>query len=79
MPLNNTPQEMFARRPEGLDRDAYVFSDPHGEGYAARKLQKDVKAAHFKVNEAGVNIVSYFCFHGCRHTFGTRLGQAGKN
>ena len=27
---------------------------------------------------AGAAIVPFFTFHGCRHTFGTRLGQAGK-
>lgn len=67
---------MFARRLEGRDRTAYVFSDPDGKKYAARKLQKKFKAAVLKANEAGANIVPYYTFHGCRHTFGTRLGQA---
>jgi integrase len=79
VPLNDTLYDMFSRRLEGLDGNAYVFSDSDGQRYAARKLQKEFKAAVVKANEAGANIVPYFTFHGCRHTFGTRLGQAGKN
>ena len=79
IPLNKTVYQVFARRLEGLDGSAYVFSDPNGERYLARRLQKEFKAALLKANEAGANIVPFFTFHGCRHTFGTRLGQAGKN
>ncbi|HME44591.1 MAG TPA: site-specific integrase [Syntrophorhabdales bacterium] len=79
VPLNDTLYDMLSRRLEGLDGNAYVFSDPDGASYAARRLQKEFKAAVVKANEAGANIVPYFTFHGCRHTFGTRLGQAGKN
>ena len=79
VPLNDTLVAMFERRLKALERDAYVFGDPEGERYPARKVQKDLKVALQRANEEGARIVSYFTFHGCRHTFGSRLGQASKN
>lgn len=80
LPLNDTLCGMCARRLAGNPgRDAYVFPDSEGGRYQARRIQKECKAAVLKANEAGAGITPCFTFHGGRHTFGTRLGQAGKN
>lgn len=49
----------------------YVFRDENGDMIDADKLKKEFKKA---VKESGI---AHFRFHDIRHTFATRLVQAG--
>lgn len=79
VPMNDTVYELLERRLAGvIDTDNYLFSTANGSKYQGRNVLRALKAAVKQANKDGANI-GRFWVHGLRHTFGTRLAQAGKN
>jgi len=82
VPVNNTLMEILERRMGDQDSD-YIFHNSKGE-----KLTVLTNAFWYAVKEVGLirvevrsekEVKSRFRFHDLRHTFGSRLGMAGKD
>jgi integrase len=71
IPLNETAYAILKRRAASGDMSGYVFRDENGGMIKADKLKKAFRKA---VKESGID---HFRFHDLRHTFATRLAQAG--
>jgi integrase len=70
IPLNTTIVDVLTLwRPERCDLEGFVFPNRHG---GRLKEIKDPWAALLKAAS-----ITNFTFHGCRHTFASRLVQAG--
>lgn len=74
VPMNNTLYNMLSRRFASDTRDhGWLFVTSTGKQIGARNLDKTFRLAMKKAE------IERFWFHGLRHTFGTRLAQAGKS
>lgn len=71
IPLNETAHSLLKRRAQKKGMSGYVFRDVNGDMIEADKLKKEFKKS---VKESGI---AHFRFHDIRHTFATRLVQAG--
>jgi integrase len=71
IPLNVTVYTLLKERAKENGMSGYVFRDENGGRIEADKLKKEFKKA---VKESGI---AHFRFHDIRHTFATRLVQAG--
>ncbi len=71
IPLNETVCNLLKRRAQENGMTGYVFPDQDGDMIKADKLKKAFRKA---VKESGI---AHFRFHDLRHTFATRLTQAG--
>ena len=70
IPLNQTACDLLKKR-AGDGMSGYVFCNRNGDMIKADKLKKAFRKA---VKESGID---HFRFHDLRHTFATRLVQAG--
>jgi integrase len=71
IPLNNAAFELLIKRSKVIPISGYVFSTGKGTRITARNLSRAFDKAVKKAN------VSNFRFNDLRHTFATRLVQAG--
>ena len=79
IPMNNTLEELLKKRlSKCLNINGYLFFTSTGNKYSGGNVLKSFKLAVDKADKAGAGI-GHFWFHGLRHTFGTRLAQAGMN
>jgi integrase len=79
IPMNDTVYEMLKKRLAGVTNiNGYLFVTSTGTKYQGGNVLRAFKAAVREADKADANI-GKFWFHGLRHTFGTRLAQAGKN
>jgi integrase len=75
IPLNKTAYQVLARRLEGLDGSAHVFSDSDREGTQPAGFKESLRPPFRKPTMQGQTLCSSLRFM-ARHTFGTRLAQA---
>lgn len=74
VPMNNTLYNMLARRFASDTREhGWLFVTSTGKQIGPRNLDKTFRLALKNAK------IEKFWFHGLRHTFGTRLAQAGKS
>jgi len=79
IPMNNTLEVLLKERlSKCININGYLFFTSTGMKYSGGNVLKSFKLAVGKADKAGAGI-GHFWFHGLRHTFGTRLGQAGMN
>lgn len=71
IPLNKTAYNLLKSRAKNNGTSAHVFGDENGHMIRADRLKKAFKKA---VKESKI---AHFRFHDLRHTFATRLVQAG--
>jgi integrase len=71
IPLDEEAYALLKRRASTGGMSGYVFQDKDGNMIKADRLKKEFRKA---VRQSGI---AHFRFHDCRHTFATRLAQAG--
>jgi integrase len=71
IPLNETVYEIFLKKCKVISLSGYVFATGNGTGVRTRNMLREFYKA---LKKAGITT---FRFHDLRHTFATRLVQAG--
>ena len=70
IPLNNTVMELLKRKGKVVSMNGYVFTQ-NGEKLTKREVQRQFQTAVKRAK------ITNFRFHDLRHTFATRMVQAG--